>query len=79
MKIENSLTLLLDALPRGEQRDRREEAGQHEQHQAEAVDAEVVLDAERGNPGVAFDELERLGAAGRRRRSRPTAPASRRR
>ena len=59
------LDLLLDALPRRQQRDRRQEAGQHQQHQAEAVDADVVVDAELRNPAAALDELERR--RGRRR------------
>ena len=67
------LDLLLDALPRRQQRDRRQEAGQHEQHQAEAVDADVVLDAERGIHGSALDELERRR---RRRRSKPAQSTS---
>src|SRR5688500_4431647 len=45
-------------------RTRGQEAGEHEQHQAEAVDADVVLDAERRNPWVALDELERRRRAG---------------
>ncbi|MEZ5284323.1 MAG: hypothetical protein R2712_05840 [Vicinamibacterales bacterium] len=51
----------LDALPGRQERNRRQEARQHDEHQAEAVDAQVVLDAEGRNPGVALDELERLG------------------
>ena len=56
--MQNALRLLVHRLPRAEQRDRREEPGQHEQQQADAVDADGVADAERRNPGVALDELE---------------------
>ena len=58
MKMQNALRLLVHRLPRAEQRERRQEAGQHEQQQADAVDADEVVDAERRNPGVALDELE---------------------
>ena len=57
------LGLLVDRLPRAEQRERRQEACQNEQQQADAVDADEVLDAERRDPGVPLDELE---VAGRR-------------
>ena len=67
MKIENSLTFFSIAFPRRQQRNRRQEAGEHDQQQADAVDADVVVDAERRNPRHALDELE-LG--GRRSRSR---------
>ena len=40
------LHLLLDAVPRGQQRERREEAGEHDEPQADAVHAQVVVDAE---------------------------------
>jgi hypothetical protein len=58
------LDLLVNALPSREERDRRQEPGEHDQHQADAVDAQVVLDAERRNPRPAFDELELAGLAG---------------
>jgi hypothetical protein len=41
-----------------EPHERRQEPGEHEQQQADAVDADQVLDAEGRNPGVALDELE---------------------
>ena len=85
MKNENSCTLL-DRLPRGQQRDRRQERRQHHQQQADAVDADVVGDAERRQPGMALDELEvgrrgveaapRAPGSRRRRRARRRAPAS---
>ena len=40
MNIENSFDLLLDRPPRREQRDRRQEAGEDDQQQADAVDAD---------------------------------------
>jgi hypothetical protein len=52
------LHLLLDAVPRRQERNRRQEAGQHQQHEAETVDAEVILDAELRNPRRTFNELE---------------------
>ena len=52
------LDLLLHALPRREQRNRREEAGEHHQQQADAVDADVVVDAEGRDPRHPLDELE---------------------
>ena len=61
--MQNARVLLVHRLPRAEQRERRQEAGQHEQQQADAVDADGVADAERRNPRVALDELE----VGRRR------------
>ena len=48
--MQNASRLLVHRLPRAEQRDRRQEAGQHDQQQADAVDADVVVDAERRNP-----------------------------
>ena len=56
--------LALDVGPGRQQRERRQEAGEDDEHQADAVDAEVILDAERRDPRVAFDELE-VGGAGR--------------
>jgi hypothetical protein len=49
----------VDRFPRREERQRREEAGQDDQQQADAVHADVVLDAERGNPGQLLLELVR--------------------
>jgi hypothetical protein len=45
-------------VPRREQRERRQEPGEDDQEQADAVDADVVLDAERRDPVVALLELE---------------------
>ena len=56
--MQNALRLLVHRFPRAEQRERRQKAGQHEQQQADAVDADEVADAERRNPGVALDELK---------------------
>ena len=63
MKTENSFTFFSMPSHDDEQRDRRQEPGQHDQQQADAVDADVVVDAERGNPRHALDELE-LGGRG---------------
>jgi hypothetical protein len=48
----------VDRLPRREQRERRQHAGQHDQEQADAVDAEMVGDAELRQPLAVLDELE---------------------
>ena len=58
------LDLLVDTLPRRQQRDRRQEAGQDDQHQADPVDSQVVVDAKRRNPGHPLDELELLTRCG---------------
>ena len=50
--------LLVHRPPRPEQRQRREEAGEHDQEQADAVHADGVLDAERRDPVDALDHLE---------------------
>jgi hypothetical protein len=50
--------LAIDRAPRRQQRDRREKAGQHDQQQTDAVDAEVIVDAERRNPRISLHELE---------------------
>ena len=51
------LHALVHRLPRREQRQRRQKAGQHDQEQADAVDADEVLDPEHRHPGVRLDEL----------------------
>ena len=48
----------VDRLPRGQQRERGQESRQHDQEQADAVDADEVVDAERRDPGVALHELK---------------------
>ena len=68
--------LLAHRLPRAEQRERRQEAGEDDEQQADAVDADGILDAERRDPGVALDELEVAGAGVE---AAPQAAASRRR
>ena len=73
MKIENSLTFL--SMP---SHDDSSAIGVRKpvsttQQQADAVDADVVVDAERRNPRRALDELERRADADGR--TRPTAPA----
>src|SRR6185436_3637666 len=50
--------LLVHRSPRAQERQRGEEPGEDEQQQADAVDADEVVDAERRNPRVALDELE---------------------
>jgi len=47
----------MDRFPRREQRERCQEACQDDQQQADAVHAQVVLDAEHRNPCVALFEL----------------------
>src|SRR6185436_18624375 len=51
------LDVLVDRLPRGEQRQRRQHPRQHDQEEADAVDAEVVGDAELRQPLAVLDEL----------------------
>jgi hypothetical protein len=50
--------LLLDRLPRRQQRDRRQEPGEHDQPEADAVDPEAIVDAEGRNPRHLLDELK---------------------
>ena len=49
---------VLDVVPPGQDGHRHEGRGEGHQHQADAVDAQAVGDAEGGNPGVALHELE---------------------
>jgi hypothetical protein len=52
----------LNGLPRREERNRRQEPGEDDQQEADAVHAHQVLDAEGRDPGVALHELvARLG------------------
>ena len=46
-------------LLRGQHGHRDDERGEHQHDQPEAVEADVILDAERGNPRVSLDELHR--------------------
>jgi hypothetical protein len=48
----------MNRLPRRQQRQRGQEAGQHNQEQADAVHPQVVRDAELRQPGPVLDELE---------------------
>ena len=64
--MQNALVCLCTDSHDAEQRQRRQEAGEHEQQQADAVDADEVADAERRNPRVALDELE-VGRRGLKR------------
>ena len=48
----------LDGVPRGEDAERGEEAGEDDQPHGEAVDAEVVADGGGGDPGEVLFELE---------------------
>jgi len=41
-----------------EERQRRDDAGEQHQQQTQAVEAEMIADVERRDPGVAFDELQ---------------------
>jgi hypothetical protein len=52
------LDAILDGVPTGEHRDESGQGGEHHQQHADAVDAEVVVDAERGDPFVLLDELK---------------------
>ena len=65
--------------PAGQQHDRHEDDGEQHHQQAQPVDAERVVDAERLDPGVGLGELHAVAdvVLGRRRRCR--RPASRRR
>ncbi len=53
----------LDGVPGREQGQRHEEGREQDQEEADAVDAEMVGDAERGHPGAVLDEL--IAGAGR--------------
>ena len=53
--------LMVDAVG-GVDRHERDDGGEHEHERAEAVDAEVILDAQRGRPGDALDQAD--GAVG---------------
>ena len=66
--MQNALRLRVHRLPGAEQRNRRQKTGQHEQQQADAVDADQVADPERRNPRMPLDELK---VGGRRIKPRP--------
>jgi hypothetical protein len=53
-----SLDAVLSRVPGGENREEAHQRGEHQQQQADAVDANVVVHAERGNPTGALLELE---------------------
>jgi hypothetical protein len=53
----------MDGVPGGEHADGGEEAGEDDEPHGEAVDAEVVADGGRGDPGEVLLELEGAGAA----------------
>ena len=59
--LDAAAALLVDVVPAGEDDDRHQGRGQRDQHQADAVDAHRVGDAERRDPRVRLDELEALG------------------
>ena len=69
------LQALGDGVPAGEDGEEAQQRGEHDQQQAQPVDADVVGGAERGNPGAPLNELEILV----RRTGRPAAarPGSR--
>ena len=69
------LRLLVRPTPTTEERERRQKPGQHEEQQADAVDADGVADPERGNPRVALDELE-IRRAGSKRAHRSSVSAN---
>ena len=52
------LYLPIDRAPGREQRDRRQESGEHYQQEADAVDAHEIVDAELRNPRVPLDKLK---------------------
>ena len=55
---------LVDGVPGDEDAEGREEAGEHDEPHREAVDAEVVADGGRGDPGEVLLELEGAGCGG---------------
>ena len=61
------LHLGVDALPGAQQRNRRQQRRQHEQRQADAVDADVIGDAQPADPGRLLAELHARQAAVKRR------------
>ena len=50
--------VLVHRLPGGQQSERREESGQDQEQQADAVDPDQIADPERRDPGVALHELK---------------------
>ncbi len=50
-------------IPRGENRQRRDDGREHHHQQAESVHAEEILNAERRHPVEFFDELQSAGFA----------------
>ena len=69
---------VLDASRRREQADREQQRGEHDHEEADAVDADDVADAERVDPRVVLDELERADVPGSKCQSRQTREAERR-
>ena len=55
---KKALRAPVDRFPGGQHRDGREERGEQDQKQADAVDAKVVVNRRLGNPGVKFLPLE---------------------
>ena len=60
---EEGQPAVLDGVPGAEDGHHREERGEQDQQQGDAVDAQVVGDAQAGDPGVVLLELE-VGGAG---------------
>jgi hypothetical protein len=58
------LLAAVDGAPGDEHSERREQAGEHHEPHREAVDADVVMDERRRNPGDVLLELERAGLGG---------------
>jgi hypothetical protein len=51
-------TPIMNRLPRRKQRERCQERGEYQEEEADAVNPDEVLNAERRNPAIAFHELE---------------------
>src|SRR5262249_27533466 len=56
------LDLPVHRLPGAQERQRSQKGGQNEKEQTDAIDAEEVADAERGNPRMMFRELKLAGS-----------------
>jgi hypothetical protein len=54
---------VLDVVPGGQDAQRRQEGGEHDQQQGKAVDADIVADAVGRQPGPALHELHGRGLA----------------
>src|SRR4029077_6970815 len=62
---EEAAYALVDGFPGTEDSHGREEGGQQDEEQADAIDAEVIVNRRRGNPVMKFDELVVRGIHGK--------------